>query len=172
MHAKQKASTARARADQALKALAPAPGDVVVGRGLPTKALRPLELHALARVGKAADKVRDALKPGLSQPVDLTLRIWGTIDVGNEQTATIRKKPDLREVLAVVLGSLKPKDRTAAVELAIERLKHPRPEIQLSPDWLAFVEGVEAELTQEIEQTKRGNVTGTLETEVLCRDLA
>lgn len=163
-------SPAAARAAQALDALAPAPGDVVAQRGLPTKALRPLELHALARVAKDASKVRDALKPGLSQRVDLTLRIWGTIDVGNDQTAHVKEKPDLRHVLAVVLGTLTPKTRSTVLEQVFARLTPPRPEIELSAEWLGFVEGIERELTHEKEQHRRGNVTGTLETEVMIRE--
>ncbi len=165
----RKTSSARARDQQTLDALIAPAGDVIARRGLPPKAIEPLELHALARASKDAAKVRDALQPGLSQPVDFTVRIWGTIDVSNEQTYSITKKPDLKEVLAVVLGTLKPKDRTAAVEQVLARLKHPRPEIELSPEWLGFVESIESELSQQQEQVRRGSVTGTLEVEVLKR---
>jgi hypothetical protein len=158
-----------ARAAKNLDALAPVAGDVVAHRGLPTKDLRPLELHALAKAGKAAEKVRDALRPGLSQRVDFTVRVHGTIDVANAQTAQVTDKPDLGEVLAVVLGTLPPKMRTEAVEEAIKRLKHPRPEIELSHEWLGFVEAIVGQLSVQKTQQKRGNVTGTLMTEVLIR---
>lgn len=163
----QKPSAARAARN--LDALAPVAGDVVAHRGLPTKDLRPLELHALAKAGKAAEKVRDALSPGLSQKVDFTVRVRGTIDVANGQTAKVTEKPDLGEVLAVVLGTLTPKARTEAVEEVTKRLKHPRPEIELSHEWLGFVQAIERQLSVEKTQQKRGNVTATLETEVLIR---
>jgi hypothetical protein len=159
-----------ARAAKNLDALAPVSGDVVAHRGIPTKSLRPLELHALAIAAKDSKKVRDALAPGLSQRVDLTVKIVGTIDVANDQTAHVKDKPDLGEVLAVVLGTLTPKMRTAAVEIVVQRLKHPRPEIELSREWLGFVAAIESELTVEKEQHRRGNVTGALMTEVLARE--
>jgi hypothetical protein len=162
-----------ARAARNIDALAaPVAGDVVAHRGLSTNALRPIEHHALAIAAKKAKDFRDALKPGLSQPVDLTVKITGTIDVGNNQQANVKQKPDLRDVLAVVLGTLTPKLRTAATEEILKRLKPPRPEIELSPDWLGYVTAIEQELTTQEIQDKRGNVTGTLEVEVLYRGAA
>lgn len=135
-----------------------APRDVAGHRGLPTDQLRPAELHALAQLAKKAKDVRDALKPG-STKVDFTVRIRGALKVGADQDSTTNEKPNLEEVLAVVLGSLTPKARTAAVEKVVELIKG-KTDVELPPEWIGFVGAVVKQLTREVPQHKRGNVTG------------
>jgi hypothetical protein len=163
----------RKRDPQELEALAQPKGDPHAG--LPAHALRPLEHQALAMLAKKAGPFRDALHPDLSQAVDFTVQVRGSIDVGNDAQATIKKKPDLAAVLAVVFSTMGKKARETAINEVVNRFGADDPsargncELELGPEWTGLVESLLDEITAEEKQHRRGNVTGSLTAEVLVR---
>lgn len=65
--------------------------------------LTAVEWQAVKVLGRQADAARDGLEPGWGQPVDLLLRVQGTVDVG--AGGTKRATPSAKALLAFVLAS-------------------------------------------------------------------
>jgi hypothetical protein len=144
----------------------------------PPGGLSGVELHALAIVGKEAKKWRDVLEPGPGQAIDLVVRITGHVDVAQDQTATVKLKPELELVLAHVLGALGKKTRQLALDTLVAAFvvkKKPKKAVGKKPtDLIAATAeppaGMRALalstielLTRSTKQTRAGNVSGRLE---------
>lgn len=68
--------------------------------------LTALELCAVKVLGRDADKRRDEVSVGKGQTVDVSLRLKGFIDVGDETKMTTRTKPSGTAMLALVFELL------------------------------------------------------------------
>ena len=90
-------------------------------QGMPLGVFEPLERTALSIVGREAAKWRDVLATGRDQPVDFVVWIKGLVHIGEPQTATIRKKPELVDVLAVLFARLRKQTRS---NVAIDLVNH------------------------------------------------
>jgi hypothetical protein len=66
--------------------------------------LTPVEWQAVKVLGRHADLARDGLEPGSSQPVDLLLRVQGTVDVGEDGQSARRQTPTAKALLAWLLS--------------------------------------------------------------------
>lgn len=124
----------------------------------------PAELHALAIVGKDAKKWRDSLTPG-SYPVDLIVRLDGTVEVGEDQSRVEREEPKLKDVLAYAFGFLGAKTRAKLAKAIVDHFsasnqsaagKPPQAEI------LGLATTVVEQCIRRTPKTIRGNVTGKL----------
>ena len=82
--------------------------------------LPPKVLVCLAQLGKGADKVRERLPIGDGQRVRFTLDVDGAINVGGPSTANVHVEPPAKDLLTIVLGSLGPKTREAAVKAVVD----------------------------------------------------
>jgi len=78
--------------------------------GIPPGGLSPIEITAVALVGKEAPKSRDVLKPG-THPVDFLVWIAGEVEVGAATSRIATTLPTLAEVLEFTFASLGPKTR-------------------------------------------------------------
>ena len=58
------------------------------------------ELHALQVVGRTAKHKRNDLEPGKAYPVDLWVRIKGSLAVGTDSTSTTTAKPKPEELIS------------------------------------------------------------------------
>jgi hypothetical protein len=155
---------------QPIEGLAPAIGDVVVSGGLPRKALRPIEGQALVVAARNAEKFRKAVKPVEAEPVDFTVRITGTLDVDENQSATITKWPKGWEVLAVVFSVVDDPSRitralaksftSGALNDGVEIPKHHK----------GLAIGAYDRIVGHEQQIRSGNVSGVLQVEVLKRE--
>ncbi|HEX4149436.1 MAG TPA: hypothetical protein VHY20_10625 [Pirellulales bacterium] len=130
------------------------------------KEMTPLELAAIKQLGKEADKVRDALAVGPGQAVDVTLRIVGTLGVGSAAPFTKTTKPDLAALLEHVLEAAGPKKSRELVQLATASY---RAERAISQETSALAGELVETLTLREEDSRRGNVSGSLKAEVVSR---
>jgi len=83
--------------------------------------LSPEEFLAISILGRDAKNLRREVEPGKDKPIDMLLRIQGTITVGADGTTTSTKKPSAEQVLAYLLRAL-PVEAAASVEDAIQAL--------------------------------------------------
>lgn len=67
--------------------------------------LTAIEWQAVKVLGRQADAARDGLEAGGGQPVDLLLRVQGTVDVGKDGETTRRQTPSAKALLAWLLAS-------------------------------------------------------------------
>ncbi len=140
----------------------PAPESVTIApkpstRPKPPGGLSPLELQAIAILGKEAKKYREFIQPGLAQPLDFFVRIDGTVDVASDQQATIRTAPKAEDVLATVFDQLGPKTTEKIVAaLAVADRREPTASSREQACTILNT------LTVSTPQKKSGNVTGTL----------
>lgn len=132
--------------------------------------LSPLELHALKILGRPADKARDRLAEGNGQAVDFVVRIRGAVNVGLTTESDTVEKPELATLLAVVLESLSPRVKSKLLPAVRERLNAfvaggdpPQPAKAAADELQDLV----AACSRPAKQTKRGNVTGSLNAERL-----
>ena len=93
------------------------PSNVARGRDQ----LSPDEFLAISILGRDAKNLRREVEPGKDKPIDMLLRIQGTITVGADGTTTSTKKPSAEQVLAYLLRAL-PVEAAASVEDAIQAL--------------------------------------------------
>src|SRR5271157_3180815 len=77
--------------------------------------LSPLEWLSLKLAGKHADNFRKECKPGKAQPVDVIVRLQGTVDISPDTTSTSKTKvgPSAEVVLAHVLRWMGPTAQVA-----------------------------------------------------------
>jgi hypothetical protein len=148
-------STGSPAAQEAHEAQPKAPGDC-----------SPAELHALAIVGKEAKKWRDSLTPG-SYPVDLLVRLDGTVEVGEDQSRIETSKPELRDVLAYAFKLLGAKTRAkvaAAIVAHFSAANEGKAAEDCPPkaEILGLATTVVEQCVQRSMKTVRGNVTGKL----------
>lgn len=134
--------------------------------------LSPLEVHALMISGKKATKKRDHLVAGKDQGVDVTVRVHGTIDVGEAQSQPTTETPGAEDVLALILNKLPDEMRTRAVR-AVVRLYGPYRKGQDAPTITGTVkkqaEALLASLSRAATRPVRGNVVGKLQVELVTR---
>ena len=140
------------------KPAAVSPSAPVPSPKAPPGGLTPLELTALAIVGKEAKKWRGQLVEGCQQPFDVIIHLQGTIDVGGAQTSTVREKPDPETLLAKMFTILGPKGRQKHAAALLD------PYSSLEPDAEAvtLAKTVLESLTTPSPQNKAGNVTGQI----------
>ena len=67
--------------------------------------LTAIEWQAVKVLGRQADIACDGLEPGRGQPVDILLRVQGTVDVCEDGTITRRVAPSAKALLAFLLAS-------------------------------------------------------------------
>lgn len=135
--------------------------------------LTPEELHALkAFATKRAEARRDRLQVGGGQPVDVTLRIRGALDVG-VPTAADPEKLKPADVLAIVLAELGPKTRAKVREALVAKCDPwweggdeptPEPEAKHAAEDL-----LQLAKREKKDGKKKGQVTGSLAVEVVSR---
>jgi hypothetical protein len=138
---------------------------------IPSAELTPMELHAVARVGKGAEKVRDHLADDHFELIDVTLRIKGSMTVGVPELREKTVKPDAVELLALVFEML-PAGQRRVLEKRLDSAyqladTEARPEQQ--PAFRILAEQAIARWTKKDERVQRGAVTGTVAAEVLYR---
>lgn len=134
--------------------------------------LTPLELHALVRASKnAAEKSRDELELGEGQAVDVTLRVHGAMGVAGRVPCETIDKPDLLVLLVFVLeraGPKRAKELLAAAEADYLKSARPTADEIVSQEMLPARECLER-LTVRTPGSKRGNVSGSVQVDVLAR---
>jgi len=137
--------------------------------------LTPIELAALARAAKAAEKTRDQLEDGATADVDVTVRLHGTLQVGLPAVMERRVKPDLVLVVALVLEALgagerrkleKKLDGWFDVYRRVDSIEWP----ESAPEMRILAEQAVARWSQKEERGQRGAVTGVIVAEVVARD--
>jgi len=132
--------------------------------------LNALELHALANIGKRAQ--RDALAPGNGQAVDVTIHLAGAINVGEDGTPAAHTKPDAALLLAVALEQLGEGARQKILNAIAGRFAAfvadgTPPEA--AEDAAKAVAELLATLTHHGTAKRRGTVTAALKATVLRR---
>ena len=150
----------KAASAAALRKAAKRPGKLVAGRK-PGSGPTPLEWQALSIAAKEAAKHRGALTVGEGQPVDVTLRIAGCVDVCPDSTATIRRSPTVTDlIIGMLLATPEPERSPLA-----DRLAELWPTIgaaQLPPGLAQIAENLLASLQRQEQQPKRGAITGAV----------
>jgi hypothetical protein len=133
-------------------------------------ALTQLQWTALGVALKGAGKFRPGLTVGPQQPVDFCVRIAGPVTVCGDQMAMVTDKPDLAEMLGVVLTQLGPLTRQKVTE-AIEREFTPDPEGKrpyvATNEATELVENLLIRVSRKKPQPRSGNVTGDLLVELI-----
>lgn len=124
--------------------------------------LSPLEFLAISVAGKNSKTWRHLVDAVHAQQVDFVVRIQGQLHVAEGQTATVREKPDVEELLGRVLENLGPKTRETVVDalVAAHKAADEAPELSLHAAMLA--KRTISELTLLNTQQRAGNVSGEL----------
>ena len=125
--------------------------------------LSPQQLHALAKCGKQAEKVRDELKAGHTYRIDFVVRVKGNLSVGERQPTTFSNSVDPAQLLAAVLEQLGPRKRVSVVSAIIAAKGMP----DVSEEATKQAERLIRETTTSTAGKKRGNVTGKLTAELV-----
>jgi len=130
-------------------------------RKAPPGGLTPFDLQVVRILAKDADDWRCDVVPGMAQPLDLLLRIQGTLDVGGDQPSTKTEKPDLELTLAIVLNELGPKTRRAVYDALL--IKYASADVsKLDAEATVLAKEVVKSLTIKTPTTRAGNVVGHL----------
>lgn len=132
----------------------------------PTNQLSALEMQAVAILGKEAKKTRGVLLTGPDQKVDVLVRLWGTVDVADSQTATVKSTPSLLELLTFIFGQLGPKTRETTRGALVAAFKDGQKPV-VDPSDQAFAQAALDLVTSYEQQSRNGNVTGRLEVAVM-----
>ncbi|HEV3020872.1 MAG TPA: hypothetical protein VGX76_00335 [Pirellulales bacterium] len=135
-------------------------------------ALTPVELHAIAQVGKQAAKLRDRLAEENGQEVDVTVRISGAIHVAPGQTTTREEHPSAEALLAFLLSELNNSTRDRLAELA--RIAHVvwltgGGEPEVTPAAQAAAQDFLRKVTRQANKHVRGSVTGAITCKLVSR---
>lgn len=146
-------------------------------KGAPTKLLQldpeptAIELFALARAAKAAEKVRDHLEEGTAPAIDVTIRLHGMLQIGLSEIKERRVKPDLVNVLGLVLEVLSSNQRRN-LEQRLDAM-HENADSELwpepAPEMRILAEKAIDRWSRLEERPQRGAVTGVIRVEVLSR---
>ena len=130
----------------------------------------PLELHALKILGKRAEKVRDKLCAASGQAVDFTVRVSGSIDVQADIEFDRDQKPDVADVLTIVLANVGPRIRNAVVDALSEAYSTLRRggELELDQNELKHAQGLLQQWSWKAKKKQRGGVVGSLKLEKLA----
>lgn len=123
--------------------------------------------HALHVVGKEAAHVRSDLQPG-QHPVDVTVRIRGTLKVGRDSDGATSVTPSANELLAVVLSKLNAVTREKILrELPneFEANGNQMPEVETS--LVDAAAGMLSRLRRKVDQHRKGAVTGEFQIEAV-----
>lgn len=119
--------------------------------------LTPAELAAFSILAKEAKGWRDHVPVGADQAVDVLVRIDGTITLGDEQTAEVKRKPDCEELLGEILSIVGPKTGEKIAQRLRAGLSCDVPQ-----EHQATAKLILDALTRRVEQVKSGNLTGKL----------
>lgn len=131
----------------------------------------PAEWAAIAEGAKQAKDHRGDLAVGKAQPVDITVRIVGLVDVCEDSTANKKTGPAVKELLTAILF-LTPEDQRKALSRKLVA-HYPKIGGKKLPGGVAeTVDNVIALLTTQEEQPKRGAVTGAVTVELVERKRA
>ncbi len=141
-----------------------------MARKAKTDELSALEGFALRALGKKAEKRRDELAVGSGQPVDVTLRIVGAIDVQPDINQDRDVTPKAEDLLSIVLAAAGPRTRKTLVDALAEAYQglndDERPEIDA--EQLRSSEQMLRELTHKRTGKQRGHVVASLKIEKLA----
>ncbi len=149
----------------------PAPRNLPAPAAAPVCDLSPLDLHAVMIAAKPAKKVRDRLTPGMAQPVDVTLRLTGYVNVGEDSTAPVVKKPDLERVLKVAYAGFGKPNRARLMEAIVGGYAQVD-ESELPADAVEMAKTTVALLTTSSDEPRNGNVTGSIVVNLVRRGTA
>jgi hypothetical protein len=141
----------------------------MANRQKPSAKLLPNELHALKIVSKKAEKLRDKLTVGTGQCVDFTIRVVGAIDVGAKVAFDSDLRPELPDVLAIILGSIGPgvqRTLSNALEAAYANTKGDE-QPKASDAAREAAKGLIESITRRVKKSQRGAVVGSLRIERL-----
>ena len=101
------------------------------------------------------------MRPGTDQPVDFIVWVKGRVNVGEEQSANVKDKPDAEDLLCLALSMLGEKTRQKVFEaLSDPAIALDSPAITDQARAMAKT-AIEARTTSH-EQTKNGNVVSFL----------
>lgn len=128
-----------------------------------------LQIAAVAHVGKRLEKVRDNLAVGEGQAVDFVVRIKGSMSVAGRQPKSDKLKPDAGALLVHLLEAAGERTRKKLLDQA-ERayLASERAELEeLETEEAPRVKALLSRLTAVESGTKRGNVGGSLDVQLV-----
>jgi len=133
--------------------------------------LLPLELVAIAHLGKKAETVRDVLDIGDGQPVNFKLHLFGGVNVGSPTSYKTPAKPDLVDVIALALmGSTRAvSELTDRLAKAYRRLG-PEDSPTIDENLRKQAKEIIVSLSREREVHQRGRVSAALQYELLGRE--
>jgi hypothetical protein len=130
-----------------------------------------VELFAILRAAKAAEKVRDHLPEGTSTFVDIELRLHGLLQVGLNEIRERTVKPEMVNLLGLILEYL-----TTPVRRRLEKqldsafsLADSQAWPECCPESRVLAEQALARWSRKEESMQRGTVTGGMQVEVLAR---
>jgi hypothetical protein len=128
--------------------------------------LSPLELTAVAQCGKAATKVREQLEVGPGQAVDVTVRIYGSLGVGDRSPYVKTTKPDLARLVGQLLHAAGPRKARELVQLALVGY---RTQGDVSQEMQRLADELVDTLTEREPDSRNGNIAGSLKADVVAR---
>jgi hypothetical protein len=132
----------------------------------------PIELFALARAAKAAEKVRDHLEEGTTAEVDVKLRLKGMLQIGMNEIRERSVKPELVNLLGMILEFL-PSGGRRKLEKKLDSafsLADASCWPECVPEMRILAEQAIARWSRKDEHVQRGAVTGVVTVEVLARN--
>jgi hypothetical protein len=139
-----------------MRVMGPANRKVTTPPALPG-GLTAVELAACGLLVKQAKTWRDQLDAGPDQPVDVLLRLDGSVSVALDQQYVATTKPDFETLLGRVFELLGSK---TGAKLATQLVDEPGLEPSLAAR--AVARDVIERLTSQQTKTKSGNVTGQI----------
>lgn len=134
--------------------------------------LTALEAHAVKCLAKHAEKLRDSLSVGDGQEVDVTIRIRGPVNVGQDNKGDAEAYPKGQTLLALLLSELPDDVRTKAQRAVVKRCEafvRSGEEPAVAPSEAARVIELQAALAHHYTKETRGSVTGTPTVELVAR---
>jgi len=129
---------------------------ILEGKG----SLSPDEFLAVSILGREAGKRRDEVQPGKAKPIDILLRVQGTINVGVDGTSQRGAKPSPEKLLGFVLSRLDGSDR-AAVQGILQGLPEREPLPDFEEGYLALAKQIIKRITPITVMPRKGQTSGT-----------
>jgi hypothetical protein len=122
--------------------------------------LDPLEFKALQVAGeKTAKALRPYFPVAKQQPIDVTVRLTGFLDVAETGETTETETPDTLSVLTIVLAHVKPTTRAAAFRALVETWAD-RHVVEFPAEAVELAKTAVALLTVRSKKQKNGAVSG------------
>lgn len=128
----------------------------------PEVSLSPLEWLAVQLVGKHAANFRSEVQPGKAQPVDLLLRIQGTVTVGEDHDTTNAQAPKLDNMLGHIAKRLPPETWEMVRQAILEDAKANGGVLPgCEEGWAAKAKGLVTLLTRRTSSPCKGSTKGS-----------